>query len=256
VSEIQIGALQTLTIQFVGRIEPILCAGRSTNEGGRRNPPFACDAHGGLRRSGRASRRPVGSTRPTKLLRGACKDNSMPRVRQSNPTGKSAKSCPPLAQKIFPFRRRANHRYKLARLDPTRGALAIVTKRGAGCGGRGCAFDERHGGGRRSRVVLASRAFPELFQGQIFAQICRAGLGLSSRPFGAICRGCEHPSTSRRPTCELAGIVANYGHEQEREVACCMEFRSLHCVSAISGDTPPGDPNHKLFPSSYSKFVV
>jgi hypothetical protein len=60
-----------------------------------------------------------------------------------NPTGKSAKTCPSLAQKIFRLTRRANQRYHFAHLVPTRGAFAIVTKRGAGCGGRGCAFDER-----------------------------------------------------------------------------------------------------------------
>src|SRR5438270_1731251 len=38
-----------------------------------------------------------------------------------------------------------------------RGALRNVTKRGAGCGGRGRAADERHGSGRRSRVVLTPR---------------------------------------------------------------------------------------------------
>ena len=43
--------------------------------------------------------------------------------------------------------------------------------------------DERRKRGRRSRVVLASRGFPELFQRQSFAQIRRAGLGLSSAVF-------------------------------------------------------------------------
>jgi hypothetical protein len=74
---------------------------------------------------------------------GERKDNSMPRLRQNNATGKSLKTCPALSQKIFRFRRRANQRYQLAPSHPTRGALAIVTKRGAGCGGRGWAFDER-----------------------------------------------------------------------------------------------------------------
>ena len=40
---------------------------------------------------------------------------------------------------------------------PERGALAIVTNVGTGCGGRGGAFDERRQGGRRSRVVLTPR---------------------------------------------------------------------------------------------------
>jgi hypothetical protein len=37
----------------------------------------------------------------------------------------------------FPFRRRANHFYKFARLTRQEGRIAIVTKRGMGCGGRG-----------------------------------------------------------------------------------------------------------------------
>src|SRR5690349_22681504 len=58
-------------------------------------------------------------------------------------------------------------------------------ERETGCGGRGgvarrAAFFR----GRRSRVVLASRAFSEQSQWQIFAQIRRAGLGLSSTVFG------------------------------------------------------------------------
>jgi hypothetical protein len=37
-------------------------------------------------------------------------------VRQNNPTGKSAKTCPALQRKIFRLTRRANQRYQLARL--------------------------------------------------------------------------------------------------------------------------------------------
>jgi len=40
---------------------------------------------------------------------------------------------------------------------PAKGRLAIVTNRAVGCGGRRRAIDERHAGGRRSRVVLAPR---------------------------------------------------------------------------------------------------
>jgi hypothetical protein len=77
----------------------------------------------------------MGSTRPN-LLRGARKDNSMPRPRQNNPTGKSEKSCPALARKIFRLTRRANQRYQLAPSHPNEGRLAIVTNVAVGCGGR------------------------------------------------------------------------------------------------------------------------
>ena len=38
------------------------------------------------------------------------------------PDGQIAQTCPAYQRKIFRFRRRANHLYKLARLVPTRGA--------------------------------------------------------------------------------------------------------------------------------------
>jgi hypothetical protein len=43
-------------------------------------------------------------------------------LRQNNPTGKSAKSCPVLPTKIFRLTRRANQRYQLAPSHPIRGA--------------------------------------------------------------------------------------------------------------------------------------
>ena len=48
-------------------------------------------------------------------------------VRQNNPTGKSAKTCPALVRKIFRLTRRANQRYQLAPSHPMRGALRNVT---------------------------------------------------------------------------------------------------------------------------------
>jgi hypothetical protein len=45
--------------------------------------------------------------------------------------------CPVPLAKIFRFARRANQTYKLRRPVLQRGALAIVTNVGAGCGGRG-----------------------------------------------------------------------------------------------------------------------
>ncbi len=45
--------------------------------------------------------------------------------------------CPVPLRKIFLLSRRANQNYKPRRLVPERGALAIVTNVGTGCGGRG-----------------------------------------------------------------------------------------------------------------------
>jgi hypothetical protein len=84
-----------------------------------------------------------------------------------------------------------------------RDVCAIVTKREAGCGGRGsCRRTSDHIRGRRSRVVLASRVFPELFQMQIVAQIRRAGLGLSSAVFS------EHQESRRSDPTERRTAVS------------------------------------------------
>ena len=58
------------------------------------------------------------------------------RVRQNNPTGKSAKTCPALSAKIFRLTRRANQRYQLARLTRQEGRCARH-ERAVGCSGRG-----------------------------------------------------------------------------------------------------------------------
>src|SRR5665213_623426 len=47
-------------------------------------------------------------------------------------------------------------------LVPPKGALAIVTKRGAGCDGRGSADNERRQRVRRSRVVLTPRRWRQV----------------------------------------------------------------------------------------------
>jgi hypothetical protein len=51
----------------------------------------------------------------------------VPRRRQCNPTGKSAKVCLVSSRKIFRLTHRANQRYQLARLTRQEGRLAIVT---------------------------------------------------------------------------------------------------------------------------------
>jgi hypothetical protein len=66
-------------------------------------------------------------------------------------------ACPVPASKIFRFRRRANHLYKLAPSCPERGALAIVTNVGTGCGGRGSVGRELELQGGSIREQLPSR---------------------------------------------------------------------------------------------------
>src|SRR5882757_6515622 len=82
---------------------------------------------------------------------------------KSQPDGQIKKSCPAPRAKIFRLTRRANQGHDSARLTRQEGRLAIVTKRAVGCGGRGCAFDERRGCGRRSRVVLTPRRWRQVY---------------------------------------------------------------------------------------------
>ena len=69
-----------------------------------------------------------------------------PRSAPRRPTGKSIRLrifvCPVPFSKIFRFRRRANQIYNSRRPVPQRG-VAQRHERGAGCGGRGCAFGRR-----------------------------------------------------------------------------------------------------------------
>ena len=73
----------------------------------------------------------------------------------------SKKLSSPLCKNILVFRSRKSLSY-LPSSRPGRGALAIVTNVGAGCGGRGGAFDEQRQCGRRSRVVLTPRRWRQV----------------------------------------------------------------------------------------------
>ena len=87
--------------------------------------------------------------------------------------------------RLHPTTRRANHQnpvqpplqkyfrshpaqitFMSAPSGPERGALAIVTNVGTGCGGRGGAFDEQRQCGRRSRVVLTPRRRRQVLEKQ------------------------------------------------------------------------------------------
>jgi hypothetical protein len=68
---------------------------------------------------------------------------------RNNLTGKSAKTCPAPFAKIFWFSEEANHLYIPRCPAPLGGATRDRHGRGAGCGGRGGAFDEQ----RRMRTA-------------------------------------------------------------------------------------------------------
>jgi hypothetical protein len=72
------------------------------------------------------------------LLRFARNDDFACALRQNNPTGKSAKTCPALRAKIFRLTRRANQRYG-SRVSPVTRGVAHVTTRGGMRWTRWCA---------------------------------------------------------------------------------------------------------------------
>jgi hypothetical protein len=75
-------------------------------------------------------------------------------ILQFLPDGQIKKTCPALFAKIFRFRRRANHRYKLAPSRPEkRGVSRSSRTLGAGCGGRGSAGAQRESQGEPSWLV-------------------------------------------------------------------------------------------------------
>jgi hypothetical protein len=83
-------------------------------------------------------------------------------VRKNDPTGKSPGRCldtsvQPLVKKYSDFQKCQISPILSPSRAHKRGASRSSRTLGAGCGGRGSAADERHGCGRRSRVVLTPR---------------------------------------------------------------------------------------------------
>jgi hypothetical protein len=62
-----------------------------------------------------------------------------------------------IARKKYSVSQLPQIKRKIATVPPLRGAFRDRHEREAGCGGRGCAFDEWRESGRRSRVVLTPR---------------------------------------------------------------------------------------------------
>ena len=98
------------------------------------------------------------------LLRAVRNDDGRRQTRQIDPTGKSAKTCPALARKIFHLTRRANQRYDSARLTRQEGRVAIVTNAWWDAVDADVTTDERDDRGRRSRVVLAPRCWRQVLR--------------------------------------------------------------------------------------------
>src|SRR4029077_18612681 len=79
------------------------------------------------------------------------------------PDGQIKKTCPAPSKKIFRLCRRANQRFDSARLTREEGRVAIVTKRGLRCGGRGSAGAQgnRRAGVSRERYPSRMTAAPK-----------------------------------------------------------------------------------------------
>jgi hypothetical protein len=91
----------------------------------------------------------------------------------------------------FPLNPSGKSFVKQAPSSPARGALAIVTNVGAGCGGRGSTSDQRACSVRRSRVVLTPRCWRQI------AQVHSCAETVARKPF----TGGEH-EVSRKATAQ------------------------------------------------------
>ena len=90
--------------------------------------------------------------------------NTRPQTKSSNELMKMpAKSDTSDFRKII-LTSTPNHRRNARIPSQPEGRLAIVTKRGTGCGGRGSADNERRGCGRRNRVVLMPRRWHHVLE--------------------------------------------------------------------------------------------
>jgi hypothetical protein len=96
--------------------------------------------------------------------------------------------CPALPRKTFRLKRRANQNYKLGHLVPERGALAIVTNVGTGCGGRGSVGVSRYrrAGDPVSDVACARRRRQSVRQNRVvLAPVAGVKLAEARQPYRA-----------------------------------------------------------------------
>jgi len=145
------------------------------------------------------------------------------------PTGKSPSDvrnwCQAAKAKYFAL---PEFRFTVLRFHPgpREGRFAIVTIRwvrvAMAVAASGDLTGRKRCGGRRSRVVLTSRVFPESFQRQITAQTRRAGLGLSSTVFSEY-RQCYSDQ----------GTIASSAHEASRKAIARGKPGRFGCTCSL-----------------------
>ena len=134
---------------------------------------------------------------------------------------------------------------------PIRGAFRDRHKRGMGCGGRGCAFDEQRKRVRRSRVVLAPRCWRQALGRQRLGgdgdnkPAHRGGHDISRK---AIAQGMSE--CLRSPVCSCAAFLRSFARETAGErapgipCALCFQGQRISCTS-------PGSASRECFRSSF-----
>jgi hypothetical protein len=166
-------------------------------------------------------------------LRGAChrarvRDPSAPSGLRDRckicPTGKSAKTCTAPLSKIFCFALYPNHSYIHHRLVPLEGRIAIVTDAGWDAVDADSAIDERHEGGRRSRVVLTPRRWC-----QVGGSNSADDGGKRARSPGRARRKPLKPLRAGMPGCSGGPVVTN--------------ARVYYTTRAAAGASAPGIPH-------------
>jgi hypothetical protein len=169
--------------------------------GARAIPINACAGGDGFRRGATYLRRPCPRARAIRRLatNGSYAASDGLNASQFLPDGQitacRANQCPAPFAKIFRFTRRANQNYKHRHPVPRRGASAIVTNVGAGCGGRGSVRRARgsQGGSLRERPTGAQTTGAEAYGKTVWSwhpllvssrrRFCRPDRALQNRQF-------------------------------------------------------------------------
>jgi hypothetical protein len=162
-------------------------------------------------------------------------------VRKNDPTGKSPErfldtSVQPLVKKYSDFQKCQISPILSPSRAHKRGASRSSRTLGAGCGGRGSAADERHGCGRRSRVVLTPRRWRSSRR-EIFPPVTvtkkpdhRGEREVSRKPLRR-----EGRTASAEPVCSCALFFVHFA----RETAGAARTRSSLRPLTIGGGTFP-----------------
>jgi len=152
---------------------------------------------------------------------------------ENDPTGKSPERCldtsvQSLVKKYSDFQKCQISRIWSPSRAHKRGASRSSRTLGAGCGGRGRAADERHGCGRRSRVVLTPRRWRSSRR-EIFPPVTvtkkpdhRGEREVSRKPLRR-----EGRTASAEPVCSCAPCFVHFARETAGAARTRLSLRPL-----------------------------